>query len=87
MRASRGTTLLSSRCFPQSFDSQGAQHPTDSLIAAFYLADFQLEPPSPSAQLQKQYRAAVLRVGRAKCTVIVLIINGVAVAGGQLPVN
>lgn len=64
--------------------------PQNSPIAAFYLADFQLETPSSSAQLRNRIEPqssewAVPK--RTMITLLMLIISGVAMAGTQLPVH
>lgn len=79
--------LLSSRWFPQSSDSHRAQHPANSPIAAFYLADFQLETPSSSAQFWNRIELQSTEWAVTKHTGIMLIINGVAVAADRLPVH
>lgn len=83
----RRVDLLSSHWFPQSFDSHRAQHPANSPTAAFYLADFQLETPSSSAQLRNRTELQSSERAVPKRTVIMLIINGVAIAAGQLPIH
>lgn len=83
----RRVDLLSSHWFPQSFDSHRAQHPANSPTAAFYLADFQLETPFSSAQLQNRTELQSSEWAVPKRPVMMLMINHVAMAAGQLPVH